>query len=108
MRERRLRHYNKKLQKTHKLRKISELSNEAVNEDELVFDRIQNGFTIMKRLAEVDESEEKHSHSKDKHAIFHENRNKAHSDPNISKTPKQSAVLRMFNWMARGHSFRGK
>ncbi|KHJ89855.1 hypothetical protein OESDEN_10311 [Oesophagostomum dentatum] len=108
MRERRLRHYNRKLQQTHVLRKISEISNESVNEDELVFDRIQNGFTIMRRLTEADETEEKHCHSKENEEHFRVPTSKAHSDPNVGKPSKYGAMLKMFHWMARRHSIRGK
>ncbi|CAJ0610050.1 unnamed protein product [Cylicocyclus nassatus] len=111
MREKRLRHYNKRIQRTHPLRKISEISNEAVNEDELTFDRVQNGFTIMKRLVEVPEPEEKHDQSKDKPDSIKEQKNqkaKTHSAPEISKSSKQGMVLKMFHWMARRHPIRAK
>ncbi|EYC34426.1 hypothetical protein Y032_0001g409 [Ancylostoma ceylanicum] len=107
MRERRLRHYNQKLRQTHVLRKISEISNEAMNDDELVFDQTQNGFTIMRRLTEGEELEEKHRQWKENNEKLREPCSKAHSNPDVSKPPKYGAMLRMFQWMSR-HSLRGK
>ncbi|KAK6765659.1 hypothetical protein RB195_025524 [Necator americanus] len=107
IRERRQRHLNKEPRRRHMLRKISEISNEAVDDVELVFDRTQKGFTIMRSLTEIEEHEEKNSPAGDYGSKLAETSNKTKSDSDVRKPRKYGAMLRMLKWMS-SHSLRGK
>ncbi|ETN77323.1 hypothetical protein NECAME_03224 [Necator americanus] len=90
IRERRQRHLNKEPRRRHMLRKISEISNEAVDDVEL-----------------IEEHEEKNSPAGDYGSKLAETSNKTKSDSDVRKPRKYGAMLRMLKWMS-SHSLRGK
>uniref|UniRef100_A0A1I7WL98 Uncharacterized protein n=1 Tax=Heterorhabditis bacteriophora TaxID=37862 RepID=A0A1I7WL98_HETBA len=103
MRERRQRRYQRKRQPL-VLRKISEINEDAETDDEPIFDDIENGFTMMRRLTEGDEDLSEQSSENDENE---QQDTKTESIDQKQKESKKRGVFNMFRWM-RKYSLRIK